>query len=392
MKKKNREFFLSSWAIENKTIIYILMVIFLVSGINAYNTMPREPFPEINTTNVFVSTVFPGNSAEEIEKLVTNPLEEEIKGVKGLEEVESSSYEGVSVINVEFDDEVPIEVARQRVKDLVDNVTVRDDWPTFNNSKIDPSVTEFDFAERYPVLNITLIGDYTVEELKKYADYLELRIERLPEIKSVEIRGLQDFEVEVAVDPYRMNSSNTSFGNVISAISQENVTISAGNIVSDGQRRNVKIVGEISRPSELENIIVNNFNGPVYLKDIASVSFKEKEATSFVRYYNSKTIGLEVIKRGGENAIFASNSIRDIIDNAKVDFLPNNLEVNVINDSSDYTINSVNDLMNNLIFGIILVVTVITFSWELKMHFLLDLLFQCQCFYLCSFYHYLVLH
>lgn len=366
MDKKNREFFLSSWAIENKTIIYILMVIFLVSGINAYNTMPREPFPEINTTNVFVSTVFPGNSAEEIEKLVTNPLEEEIKGVKGLEEVESSSYEGVSVINVEFDDEVPIEVARQRVKDLVDNVTVRDDWPTFNNSKIDPSVTEFDFAERYPVLNITLIGDYTVEELKSYAEYLELRIERLPEIKSVEIRGLQDFEVEVAVDPYRMNSTNTSFGNIISAISQENVTISAGNIVSDGQRRNVKIVGEVSRPSELENIIVNNFNGPVYLKDIASVSFKEKEATSFVRYYNSKTIGLEVIKRGGENAIFASNSIRDIIDKAKVDFLPNNLDVNVINDSSDYTINSVNDLMNNLIFGIILVVTVITFFLGIK--------------------------
>jgi len=366
MNKKNREFFLSSWAIENKTIIYILMVIFLVSGINAYNTMPREPFPEINTTNVFVSTVFPGNSAEEIEKLVTNPLEEEIKGVKGLEEVESSSYEGVSVINVEFDDEVPIEVARQRVKDLVDNVTVRDDWPTFNNSKIDPSVTEFDFAERYPVLNITLIGDYTVEELKNYAEYLELRIERLPEIKSVEIRGLQDFEVEVAVDPYRMNSTNTSFGNIISAISQENVTISAGNIVSDGQRRNVKIVGEISKPSELENIIVNNFNGPVYLKDIASVSFKEKEATSFVRYYNNKTIGLEVIKRGGENAIFASTSIRDIIDKAKIDFLPNNLDVNVINDSSDYTINSVNDLMNNLIFGIILVVTVITFFLGIK--------------------------
>lgn len=366
MNKKNREFFLSSWAIENKTIIYILMVIFLVSGINAYNTMPREPFPEINTTNVFVSTVFPGNSAEEIEKLVTNPLEEEIKGVKGLEEVESSSYEGVSVINIEFDDEVPIEVARQRVKDLVDNVTVRDDWPTFNNSKIDPSVTEFDFAERYPVLNITLIGDYTVEELKRYAEYLELRIERLPEIKSVEIRGLQDFEVEVAVDPYRMNSTNTSFVNIISAISQENVTISAGNIVSDGQRRNVKIVGEISRPSELENIIVNSFNGPVYLKDIASVSFKEKEATSFVRYYNSKTIGLEVIKRGGENAIFASNSIRDIIDKAKIDFLPNNLDVNVINDSSDYTINSVNDLMNNLIFGIILVVTVITFFLGIK--------------------------
>ena len=361
MNKKNREFFLSSWAIENKTIIYILMVIFLISGITAYNTMPREPFPEINTTNVFVATVFPGNSAEEIEKLVTNPLEEEIKGVKGLVELESSSYEGISVINVEFDDEVLIQVARQRVNDLVDNVTVRDDWPTFNNSKIDPSVTEFDFAERYPVLNITLLGDYTVEELKKYAEYLELRIERLPEIKSVEIRGLQDFEVEIAVDPFMMNSTKTSFTDIISSISQENVTISAGNIVSDGQRRNVKIVGEISSPDELENIIVNTNKGPVYLKDVASVSFKEKEATSYVRYFEKKTVGLEVIKRGGENAIFASNSIREIIDEAKVNFLPSNLEVNVINDQSDYTINSVNDLMNNLIFGIILVVTVITF-------------------------------
>ena len=361
MNKKNREFLLSSWAIENKTIIYILMVIFLVSGITAYNTMPREPFPEINTTNVFVATVFPGNSAEEIEKLVTNPLEEEIKGVKGLIELESSSYEGVSVINVEFDDEVLIEVARQRVKDLVDNVTVRDDWPTFNNSKIDPSVTEFDFAERYPVLNITLLGDYTVEELKKYAEYLELRIERLPEIKSVEIRGLQDFEVEIAVDPFMMNATKTSFTDIISSISQENITISAGNIVSDGQRRNVKIVGEISSPDELENIIVNTNKGPVYLKDVASISFKEKEATSYVRYFEQKTVALEVIKRGGENAIFASNSIREIINEAKVNFLPSNLEVNVINDQSDFTINSVNDLMNNLIFGIILVVTVITF-------------------------------
>ena len=361
MNKKNREFLLSSWAIENKTIIYILMVIFLVSGITAYNTMPREPFPEINTTNVFVATVFPGNSAEEIEKLVTNPLEEEIKGVKGLIELESSSYEGVSVINVEFDDEVLVEVARQRVKDLVDNVTVRDDWPTFNNSKIDPSVTEFDFAERYPVLNITLLGDYTVEELKKYAEYLELRIERLPEIKSVEIRGLQDFEVEIAVDPFMMNATKTSFTDIISSISQENITISAGNIVSDGQRRNVKIVGEISSPDELENIIVNTNKGPVYLKDVASISFKEKEATSYVRYFEQKTVALEVIKRGGENAIFASNSIREIINEAKVNFLPSNLEVNVINDQSDFTINSVNDLMNNLIFGIILVVTVITF-------------------------------
>lgn len=366
MNKKNKEFFLSSWAINNKTIIYVLMIIFLVSGITAYKTMPRELFPEINSSNIFVTTVFPGNNAEEMEKLITDPLEQEIKGVIGLIEIESTSSEGISIINIEFDDEIPTALARQRVKDLVDNVTVGDDWPTFNNAKVDPNIFEFDIAERFPVLNISLVGDYKVEELKEYAEYLDTRIERLPQVKTVEVRGIQDFEVEVAVDPYMMKATKTSFGDIINAIAQENVTVSAGSLISAGQRRNVKIIGEVSNPNELNRIIVKRDNGPVYLEDVASISFKEKEITSYTRSFDKKTIMLEVVKRGGENAIFASNSIQKIIDEAKKSFLPENLDVVVQNDQSEYTINSVNDLMNNLIFGIILVVTVLTFFLGLR--------------------------
>ena len=366
MDKKNKEFFLSSWAINNKTIIYVLMTIFLVSGITAYKTMPRELFPEINSSNIFVTTIFPGNNAEEIEKLITDPLEQEIKGVIGLIEIESTSSEGISIINIEFDDDIPTEVARLRVKDLVDNVTVGDDWPTFNNAKVDPNIFEFDIAESFPVLNISLVGDYKVEELKEYAEYLDTRIERLPQVKTVEVRGIQDFEVEIAVNPYKMKATKTSFGNIINAISQENITISAGSLISDGQRRNVKIIGEVSDPSQLNRLIVKRDDGPVYLEDVASVSFKEKEATSFTRSFDQKTVMLEVVKRGGENAIFASNSIQEIIKDAKENFLPENLDVVVQNDQSEYTINSVNDSMNNLIFGIILVVTVLTFFLGLR--------------------------
>ena len=366
MNKKNKEFFLSSWAINNKTIIYVLMTIFLVSGITAYKTMPRELFPEINSSNIFVTTIFPGNNAEEIEKLITDPLEQEIKGVIGLIEIESTSSEGISIINIEFDDDIPTEVARLRVKDLVDNVTVGDDWPTFNNAKVDPNIFEFDIAERFPVLNISLVGDYKVEELKEYAEYLDTRIERLPQVKTVEVRGIQDFEVEIAVNPYKMKATKTSFGNIINAISQENITVSAGSLISDGQRRNVKIIGEVSDPSQLNRLIVKRDYGPVYLEDVASVSFREKEATSFTRSFDQKTVMLEVVKRGGENAIFASNSIQEIIKDAKENFLPENLDVVVQNDQSEYTINSVNDLMNNLIFGIILVVTVLTFFLGLR--------------------------
>ncbi len=366
MDKKNKEFFLSSWAINNKTIIYVLMTIFLVSGITAYKTMPRELFPEINSSNIFVTTIFPGNNAEEIEKLITDPLEQEIKGVIGLIEIESTSSEGISIINIEFDDDIPTEVARLRVKDLVDNVTVGDDWPTFNNAKVDPNIFEFDIAERFPVLNISLVGDYRVEEFKEYAEYLDTRIERLPEVKTVEVRGIQDFEVEIAVNPYQMKATKTSFSNIINAISQENITVSAGSLISDGQRRNVKIIGEVSDPKELNRLIVKRDDGPVYLEDVALVSFREKEATSFTRSFDQKTVMLEVVKRGGENAIFASNSIQEIIKEAKENFLPENLDVVIQNDQSEYTINSVNDLMNNLIFGIILVVTVLTFFLGLR--------------------------
>lgn len=366
MDKKNKEFFLSSWAINNKTIIYVLMTIFLVSGITAYKTMPRELFPEINSSNIFVTTIFPGNNAEEIEKLITDPLEQEIKGVIGLIEIESTSSEGISIINIEFDDDIPTEVARLRVKDLVDNVTVGDDWPTFNNAKVDPNIFEFDIAERFPVLNISLVGDYKVEEFKEYAEYLDTRIERLPEVKTVEVRGIQDFEVEIAVNPYQMKATKTSFSNIINAISQENITVSAGSLISDGQRRNVKIIGEVSDPKELNRLIVKRDDGPVYLEDVALVSFREKEATSFTRSFDQKTVMLEVVKRGGENAIFASNSIQEIIKEAKENFLPENLDVVIQNDQSEYTINSVNDLMNNLIFGIILVVTVLTFFLGLR--------------------------
>ena len=135
----------------------------------------------------------------------------------GLIEIESTSSEGISIINIEFDDDIPTEVARLRVKDLVDNVTVGDDWPTFNNAKVDPNIFEFDIAERFPVLNISLVGDYKVEEFKEYAEYLDTRIERLPEVKTVEVRGIQDFEVEIAVNPYQMKATKTSFSNIINA-------------------------------------------------------------------------------------------------------------------------------------------------------------------------------
>ena len=356
-----KEFIFSSWAIEHRTVIYVIMSIFFILGISSYFSMPREAFPEINDTKVFVSTIYPGNTAEDIERIITDPLEEALKGVSNLVEIRSTSSEDFSVIDIEFDENITIDDAKQKVKDLVDGVKGGPDWPIFNNAKVEPNIFELDFSELQPILNISLIGDYPIDQLKVYAERLENKIEQLPQIKEVNIRGIQIFEVEVAVDIYKMTAARVSFNDILGAISQENSTISSGNIVLGGQRRNIRLTGEIENPDELKNFVVKTDGGPVYLGDLAKISFKEKEATSYARSFGEKAVLLDVVKRGGKNLIMASQDIRKIVEKSQDIGLPKDLDITISNDQSSMTLNQVSELVNSIIFGILLVVTVLMF-------------------------------
>ena len=358
---KIKEFIFSSWAIEHRTVIYVIMSIFFILGISSYFSMPREAFPEINDTKIFVSTIYPGNTAEDIERIVTDPLEEVLKGVSNLVEIRSTSSEDFSVIDIEFDENITIDDAKQKVKDLVDGVKGGPDWPIFNNAKVEPNIFELDFSELQPILNISLIGDYPIDQLKVYAERLENKIEQLPQIKEVNIRGIQIFEVEVAVDIYKMTAARVSFNDILGTISQENSTISSGNIVLGGQRRNIRLTGEIENPDELKNFVVKTDGGPVYLGDLAKISFKEKEATSYARSFGEKAVLLDVVKRGGKNLIMASQDIRKIVEKSQDIGLPKDLVITISNDQSSMTLNQVSELVNSIIFGILLVVTVLMF-------------------------------
>ena len=361
MKKLLKEFPLSSWAIDHKTVIYVIMAIFFFLGVRSYKLMPRESFPEINDTRVFVSAVFPGNTAEDIERLIVDPLEDVLKGVSNLVDITSTSEEDFAVIQLEFDENIPLDLAKQKTKDLVDGVVSGADWPTFNNAKVEPTVAELDFSELMPILSISMVGNYPIEQMKNFAGYLEEKIEQLPEVKSADVRGIQAFEVEVAVDIYKMTAAKISFNDIISSIGSDNTTISAGNIISDGNRRSLRIIGEISNPSELENFVVKSENGVTYLNDIAKIRFKEKEITSFARSYGEKVVLIHVKKRGGKNLIEASQKIQYMVDEIKKNTFPKGIQLSISNDQSSITLNQVSDLVNNIIFGILLVVTVLMF-------------------------------
>ncbi len=366
-KQVDKEFKLSSWAIHNKTTIYVVMALLFFYGISAYLSMSRENFPEVKETKIYISSVFPGNTAEDIEKLITDPLEDKLKTVSNVVEVTSTSQEDYSMVIVEFDESIPVDQAKQKVKDEIATETSSEDWPTFNGAKIEPNVFELSMSEEMPILNINISGDYPVHKLKEFGEYLQDQIEDLSEIKKVDIRGAQDKEVEVAVDIYKMMAAKVSFNDITGAISNGNVTMSAGNFITSGQRRTVRIIGEIDAPSDLGNFVIKSeFNNPIYLKDVATVTFKDKDKTTYAREKGNDVVMLDVKKRAGKNMVAAAEQIRVIVGDAIANHFPKDVKITITNDQSSKTIGQVDDLVNNIIFGVILVVTVLMFFLGFK--------------------------
>src|SRR6056297_3169344 len=184
LEKVQREFKLTTLALKNKNTIFLLAVAIIGFGILAYRNMPKELSPEVVIPTVLVQTYYPGNPPVDIENLISRPIEKEVETVKGIKELSSTSAQGYSMIYVEFTTDVEIEKALQDVKDAVDNA--KRELP--NDLLQDPLVMDIDFSE-FPILNINLSGDYSIEDLKGYAEYLEDEIETIFEISKVDIKG-----------------------------------------------------------------------------------------------------------------------------------------------------------------------------------------------------------
>ena len=361
----NREFGLSSWSVTNRVTVFVLMAIITISGLYSYITVPKESFPEVVIPEIYIGTPYPGNSPINIEKLITRPLEKEINTITGVDEISSTSIQGYSAIDVKFDFDVTPDEALRKVKDAVDKAKADPEFP--DDLPADPNVFELNFTELLPVMNVNLSGDYSLDELKRYAELLEEEIEELPEISKVDIRGVMDKEVEIVVDHLRAEAMQVSFNDISGAIAQENVTISGGDLLVDNFRRTVQVVGDFQSMEDIENVIIKSENNaPVYLRDVATVRFVEQEKTSYAREYMRPVVSLDIIKRAGENLIAASDGINAIIAEAQESYLPSNLSVSITNDQSDQTRTQVEELQNSIIFGVLLVVGVLLFFLGLR--------------------------
>ena len=355
--KIDKTFGLTSFALKNSTTVLFLTFLIIVMGVTTYIALPRENFPEINIPKIYIGVTHPGNSPSDIENLITRPIEKELNTISEVDNITSTSIQDYSTIIAEFTADTDVEDALSKVKDAVDKA--QPELPT--DLDREPNVFAMDVNE-FPILNINLSGNYSVDELKGFAEYLEDELERIKEISKAEIRGVDDKEVKIKVDPYKLEAVQLNFGDVENAISSENITMSGGSYLSDGMRRTVRIEGEFTAPAQLLDVVIKHEEGNiVYLKDVATVNFDYKDKANYARLWDKQVVMIDVVKRSGENLLDATDKIGAILKKAKEDVLPKDLEVVVTNDQSKQTRMMVANLENSIIFGVILVVLVLLF-------------------------------
>jgi multidrug efflux pump len=358
MEKKFKEFFATSWAIDNKISVYVLVFIISVFGLINYYTIPKEQIPEIVIPMININTIYPGTSPSDMENLVTRPLEKNLKSISGVKKITSRSVQDFSAIIVEFNTGIEIKDAKQRVKDAVDKT--KKDLPT-DPSFIEPSVMEIDLSE-IPIQYINLSGDIPLDRLKKYADEMQDRIESLKEITRVEIGGALTREIQIDIDMYKMKAASLTFRDVEQAVSLNNMTVSGGNIDLQQMSRSVRVVGEVTNLDQIKNIVVTTGSGAlVKLGDIANVRDGFHQAENYARYNGKNVVTLNVIKKSGQNLLDASDKIAAIITDMQKTKLPSNLIIQVTGDQSRNTRNTVNELNNTIILGFIFVTIVLMF-------------------------------
>ena len=355
--KTIREFGLSSFSVDNATSVVIVTLIITVLGLGAYRSMPKESFPEIVIPTVYIGTPYPGNSPVDMENLISRPIEKELKSLNDVKDIKSTSVQDFSSIVVEFNPGIEISKAIQDVKDAVDRS--KSELPSDLDQE--PNVVEINTAD-FPIMNVNISGDYSDTELKKFGEYLEDKIEKLPEISQADLAGTVEREIQINADPYKMEAVGVNFSDISGAINAENLTVSGGTIRTGEFQRTLRIDGELTDPMQLLDLIVKTDNQKiVYLRDVAEIKDTYKERSTYARNKNLPVVTINVVKRSGENLLDAADRIREIIEEAKVERFPADLEIAITNDQSKQTRLQVSDLENSIIFGIILVVLILMF-------------------------------
>jgi CzcA family heavy metal efflux pump len=336
------------------------MLIIVLAGGYSYFSMPRESSPSIKIPYVFIATVYPGVSPQDIENLVTQEIEKEVKGISGVKKVTSVSRESFSSISVEFNTDVVIDDALQKIRDKVS--TAKTKMPTDIK---EPVITEINFSE-LPMMYVNLSGNIGLAKLKKAGTNIQDKIEQIPGVLSAEVIGGIEREVKIDADANRLKYYNLSFNDLINAVSAENLNIPGGAVDVGKSSFLIRVPGEYKNPELMSNIIVKKEGDfAIYIKDVAEVTYGFKERQTYARLNGVESISIPVKKRSGSNIIEISDKVNALLKENK-DLVPEGTYYTITGDASDNIKTTVHELENGIITGVVLVCIILFFFMGLK--------------------------
>ncbi|MBN1269346.1 MAG: efflux RND transporter permease subunit [Kiritimatiellae bacterium] len=345
---------LTNYAIKFRTAVAVFTVVVILAGASAYVSLPREGPPDITFPVVFVSAYYDGTAPEEMEKLITIPIEKQLNDVEGIKEVRSTSAENIATFVIEFQSGDDIDLAKQRVKDKLD--LARPDLP---DDLDEPVVDAFNISSDFPILVLALSGETEPERLKNLAEDLQDQIELLSGVKEASLSGIREREIRVEIDLPRLIAYDVPLSLVMGRIAQENRTISAGNIELAGDKFQVRIPGEFKAPVEMRDILLTTREGrPVYLTDVAVITDTYKDLESISRLNGKPSVSLSCKKRPGENTVALARKIRGVTEHFR---LPPGIELTAVMDQSIDVHMMLKELENNIFSGFVLVVAILLF-------------------------------
>jgi multidrug efflux pump subunit AcrB/outer membrane protein TolC len=356
------------FSIHHATAVFVLIFCMIVGGLMSYLTLPKEAAPDIAIPIVIVSTPYFGVSPTDIETLVTQPIEKEFKSLRGVKKMTSTSAESVSLVTVEFETDVDIDQALDKVREKVDEVK-----PELPPDAEDPQVIEVN-ASDFPIMIANISGDMDLARLKQIAEDIKDDIEKVPGVLRVDLSGGVEREIQIRVDPDKLRRYKVSVNQVIGALQAENINLPGGSVEIGSMKYLLRIPGEFEDMDTMRELVVKAPEGQaILLRDVAEVvdTFKEPETYSRLstwvtgpdgsrKLVTQPSVSLSVIKRAGENLLEISDAAKDIVAEYEQGST-SSVKVAILNDSSIFIRSTVRDLENNIISGMLLVLGVLFF-------------------------------
>jgi len=345
---------LSELSVRRSVLAWVIILSLTFLGSFFYRRLNVERFPNVDLPFVSVVTRLPGASPEEVESDVTNKIEEAVNTISGIDTLTSTSAEGFSQVAIAFVLEKDVNVAAQDVRDKINgilpNLPAGIDQPVV--SKLDPGAI--------PVLTLALSGDRPIRDLTEYADKVFKRqLDGTPGVGSVDIVGGQARQINVWIDPSRLNAYGLSATSIIQALQTQNIQVPGGNIDQGTQRLTLRTLGRVDSIAELERLVVANRGGvPVKLADVARVEDGAAERLTIANLNGEPAVTLNIVKQSGTNTL---NVVRDV--KARLagltSSLPPGYRLKIVSDQSIFVEASTRAVQEHLMVGSLLAAVVV---------------------------------